>query len=290
MGTKRNTKKRPTPQDMIAVAGLIVGLAGFAAQLINSDFPSWLATVSLLVLFLCLAYLVRPWLAPFVTRLHPYLVSANPWLAILLLLLTILILYHVWPRRQAVPILFDAAKSAVFNSSDHQRSHAKYIRAVGASETLTWAIADEGRTGSFHYDVNSTEEPHPDVCSGGYVAFYGQPCDRLQFRTLRFRCRITDAIGKPDVGVRLAVDDPTAIGDREKITYQIASLAEHGPVSEKWTTFELPIAAFKQVRYEPPFKGIDANTINKLVFYVDSRIAASCGEGTVWFSDVAFVP
>ena len=91
------------------------------------------------------------------------------------------------------------------------------------------------------------------------------------------------------MGVRLAVDDPTAVGDREKITYEIASLATHGPVSEKWTTFELPIAAFQQVRYEPPFKGIDANTINKLVFFVDSRIAALCRKGTIWFSDIAFV-
>ena len=48
---------------------------------------------------------------------------------------------------------------------------------------------------------------------------------------------------------------------------------------------------FHQVRYEPPFPtGVDENTINKIVFFVDNKTAEQCRPGSFHFSDIWFRP
>jgi hypothetical protein len=276
---------------VIALAGFAISLVGLVSKLINREFPAWLAAISLLTLLMCAFYLTHQWLTLVFRFLHPHLVDINPWLGLVLLVLNSLILYHIWPVSNVLSISFDPAKAAVFNSYQHQPMHTKYLEVRGVGDTLSWIITDEGRTGSFRFKINANQEPSYGASSGAYITFYGQPCDRLRYRTIRFRFKVTDASGNPDVGIRLAVDNPKATGDRELISYEIQSLAKYGPIKNEWQTFEIPVNAFQQVRYEPPFpEGLNENTINKIVFFVNNQIVEQCREATFWFSDIVFRP
>jgi|GEM_PF-6825263 len=282
-------KKRFPWQSIVTAAGSIVGLAGFVVGLLEI-WPLWISVSSVLLLVACVLYLTSRWWISPVKVVHAQLDTFTPWLIIALLVVSVLILHFVRPRRGPVAISFDSGKAAVFNSWQHQK-HRKHIEASGGGERLGWTIADNGRTGSFQYAVDGTLSPSEGASSGAYVTFYEQPCDRLQLRTVTFRCRITGASSAADVGIRLAVDNPKATGDREMIAYEIDSLAKYGALGDTWTKFELPTSAFKQVRYEPPFPaGLDENTINKIVFFIDNRIAERRHNATVWVSDIEFRP
>lgn len=290
----RSSTNPPTWQQVnrvISVAASVISLIFFIRGLIDDEYPTWIVTISGLLLFACLLYLFRRPLLRVLNRVHPHAVNANPWIALVLLGLTALILWRVSPSHTAIYISFDPAKAAVFNSWRHQ-DHTKHIAALGSGDTFTWITTDKrNTTGSFRFTVNPTLPASTGASSGGYVTFYGNVCDKLRYRTVRFRCKVTDVNGNPDVGLRLAVDNPKATGDKELIAYEIASLAKYGPVGAEWRTFEIPLGDFNMVRYEPPFPtDVDENTINKIVFFVDNRIAEQCKQAAFHFSEICFRP
>jgi hypothetical protein len=267
-----------TFQNVLAVAGLILGVAGFAGSLVKDEFPLWLTVASVVLLSACLLFLIWDWLRPPAGIAHAVLVSANPWLVFVVLIQTAVILILVWPVSHTSSLIFDDGTSAVYNSYLHERKHSRFLQAVGADKSMAWNISDKGRTGYFSYHTNANESPDAISSSGGYISFYRNPCDRLTYRSIRFRCKAEKAVGIADMGVRLVVDDPKgAAGSRELIVYKIDSLTKYGKLSEKWATFDIPIGDFTQEEYRPPFpRGLDENTINKVVFFITHEMAAKC--------------
>jgi hypothetical protein len=60
-------------------------------------------------------------------------------------------------------------------------------------------------------------------------------------------------------------------------------------IGEGFETYTIDIDGFALTRYEPPLpEGSDANTTNKLVFFVNNAIADSCPKATLWFKNICF--
>jgi len=160
-----------------------------------------------------------------------------------------------------------------------------------------WALGGNGEA-SFTYKADvAALAGHSEAVVGAFMTFYGTPCDRAAYRELRFACRITDtkAGGKPDLDVRLAVDDPQATGEKERVIYGIPSLSGyyHGSraLDAGWQQFAITLRDFKQLPLAAPLPAkFDQDAINKIVFLVTLESMQKCPEGTVSFRDVTFVP
>lgn len=217
-----------------------------------------------------------------------------PWLIPVNLILSLLILLLVQPLHKTLEIEIDKTRGAIFNSWANQPEQPKQIWAWGNHGDLMWVIDDQGAA-RFSYEIDSTvTNPDPNASSGGYVTFYNKPCDRLVYREVSFKCRATNFRGMPDIGIRLAVDDPKATQDRERVTYELPSLNTYlkgkKNIIDFWQTFTIDIGDFVMKRVEPPLpRGVDENTINKIVFFVNSEIVENCPEGTLWLRDIIFV-
>jgi serine/threonine protein kinase len=160
-----------------------------------------------------------------------------------------------------------------------------------------WALGNNGEA-SFSYKADvAALDGHSEAVAGGFMTFYGTPCDRAVYRELRFACRITDAKAgeKPDLDVRLAVDDPQATGERERVIYGIPSLSGyyHGSrtLDAGWQQFAISLPDFKQMPLAAPLPAkFNPDAINKIVFLVTLESMQKCPEGTISFRDVTFVP
>jgi hypothetical protein len=197
------------------------------------------------------------------------------------------------PRSSSKLLLFKN-NSFLFNSWENkpvesdQPQHARYLEAWGNKKgSMDWLTNDNGRTGSFSYSTNKSATPDALASSGGYITFYDDPRDRLSTQSIRFRCKAASEHGAVDFGIRIAVDNPRATGDRELATYQFDSVASEKRITTEWQIFEISISDFVNIHYRPPFpQGLDGNILNKLVFYVDARRAEQCPQATLWFSDI----
>jgi hypothetical protein len=191
-------------------------------------------------------------------------------------------------------IRFDKVRGLLFNSWENSsaKGHSKFIHVYNPDDRmLQWTITDDGKSGSFEYSSNSEITPAGLESSGGYITFYTSPCDKLKFKAVRFRCRASSTQGSPDVGMRLVVDNPHLQGDRELAVYELDSLNSVTPIEPGWKVYSLKLDLFELKALRPPLpEGIDMNTINKIVFYVDVKKAKKCKAATFEFSDITFEP
>ncbi len=155
-----------------------------------------------------------------------------------------------------------------------------------------WGISGSGES-FFSYKSDLTLlAKSSTAASGGFMTF----CNLHDYGRLRFECRVTDAKGaNPDFGVTLALDDPQAAGERERLTYEIPSLAEYNKgavtIDSTWREFSIDVDAFKRLPpIAPPPPTLDSNAVNKIVFVVGYQNLKTCPQGTLWFRNVAFVP
>lgn len=233
---------------------------------------------------------------PVTRKAHKLLLAASPWTSFPILGVCLLLWLQIKPPQArghgSDKVSFHDA--ALFNSWDDQPSQSRYIYAFGSPTLLMWLIDDEG-AGRFSYVVDrSVTHGDRGISSGGYLTFYDAPCDRLSHKRFTFSCKASDFDGTPDIGIRLCVDEPTAIGRRrERVAYEISSLAKlldgRQRLSRSWQHFEVDIGEFRQVRVDLPLpEEIDANTINKVVFFIDPVIAKKCNKATLWFRDIEF--
>jgi hypothetical protein len=242
---------------------------------------------------------------------------ANPWLAFLLLILSIIIFNTVrllqyrseaatseikkllepkppsaTPKKQ---VMFSLARSGVFNSWEDQLSgHTKHIKASGAlQEPWYWDIADSGRQGSFSYIIDPEHVESQNATSGGFLAFYDMPGDRRLYQKIVFFCQYAGSCGKADFGIRLTVDDPRS--GTENFRYELRSLVQaKGRIEHKWNRFEIYISEFErrkgtQVNLPLP-PNLDENTINKIVFFIDNDIGRQCPKNTIRIRDISLEP
>ncbi len=298
---------------VFGVFGLVIGLASFVLSFIEKAWLQerelWVRGAGVAIVTVTLLFLVRRKVFQAVGWVHTGLNRSIPWLAgfgflliISILTLTILIFLAVKPSSKPVPIAvdssvsitFDRAKGAIFNSWQNQYPQKRHIIATGEQGKLIWEI-DEHGAASFSYKVNVSMQPSDsNISSGGYMTFYGRPFDRLAYRAISFTCKATGTNGRADLGIRLAVDEPLAQGDRERVTYELPSLKPYNkassPLNESWQTFTIDISEFKQKRFEPPLPdGIEENSINKIVFFVTKDIVKNCPKATLWFRDVTLI-
>lgn len=284
----------------IGVTGIILALDALIIAFLDSLLPEyqiWLGGAVIGISLLIIFVMFRKYIKEVLRILQLNLRNLMPWLIPVNVILCFIILLIVKPTQQTFEIQFDKTRGALFNSWESNLTQPRQIYVYGQHEgDLMWVINPTG-AGCFSYqtDTNVTN-PDPRASSGGYMTFYDKICDRLIYREVAFKCKATNFDNKtPDVGIRLAVDDPkTAPQDREKVTYELQSLNAYFKGKKKVTnffqTFTIDLGDFEMIRNEPPFpKGIDINTINKIVFFINSEIVDDCPQATLWFRDIVFV-
>jgi len=244
------------------------------------------------------------WIGPFVAWLHRSLNWATPWFVLVLLLLSGATLFTVRllrarPPQLVIAVMFDISHGQVFNSwTDKYSGHNEHIYAWGTErDPRLWDIpggsSDEA---SFSYKADTKIRPSDGASSGAYQTFYDTPSDRRVFRKIVFTLQSAETCGagQADVGVRLTVDNPLE-NETEYFTYELASLkAKKGTIDGSWRQFEIPISELvrvPRVRNSAPLPhGLDENTINKIVFFVDNTIVSRCSRNTLRIRDVSFQP
>jgi hypothetical protein len=194
-------------------------------------------------------------------------------------------------------IFFNDGVAALFRSFEHATNHTKLITVYASQDATTnfyyWGKMTDKKAGFFSYEANASIKPVGLESSGGYISFYSQPFDRMWYRAVTFRLRATTLnSARADVGIRLVVDDPSAAGDRELAIYELSSLrgTNDAGLGSDWTLFEIPIEKFERTaggKGQFP-DGLDANKINKIVFFVDPKKVRDCPKATLFFSDIVF--
>ena len=196
-----------------------------------------------------------------------------------------------------IQVIFYKETGAIFNPSASRSVPRDALEAWGEKPgELMWGISESGESYfSYKSDLKLLAKA-PGAVSGGYMTFYDRPCNRHDYRQLKFECKVADAKGSsPDFGITLALDDPHALGERERITYEIPSLAEYNKgavaIDSTWREFSIDLDGFTRLPpIAPPPPGLDSNAVNKIVFVVGYQNLKSCPQGTLWFRNVMFVP
>jgi hypothetical protein len=99
------------------------------------------------------------------------------------------------------------------------------------------------------------------------------------------------------LGVRLVIEDPR---DRsEHFTYELASIlnstkAKNGIIDGTPRQFDMPVNEFVRIprvsAIAPLPRGLNENTIDKIVFFVDNAIVNRCPQNTLVISGVRLQP
>ena len=202
------------------------------------------------------------------------------------------------PTKLPVRVELYVGSGAIFNLLASQPRLENALKAWGKQPgDLMWALEEDGELHfSYKSDLNLLAKTTAAV-SGGYLTFYHTPCDRLAYRQVRFACKVTGTKpgSRPNFRVRLAVDDPNAIGERERVAYEAPSVSEYykgtRTLGATWQEIAIELKDYKQLPLGAPLPvDFDRNTINKIVFFVNKEDVASCPEGTLSFREVAFIP
>ena len=199
--------------------------------------------------------------------------------------------------KSPIQVVFYKETGAIFNPSASRSVPREALEAWGEKPgDLMWGISGSGESYfSYKSDLNLLAKA-PEAVSGGYMTFYDRPCNRHDYRQLKFECKVTDAKGSsPDFGIILALDDPHAAGERERVTYELSSLAQYNKgavtIDSTWREFSIDLDAFKRMPLiAPPPPGLDSNAVNKIVLVVGYQNLKSCPQGTLWFRNVMFPP
>jgi serine/threonine protein kinase len=200
--------------------------------------------------------------------------------------------------KPSAEILFFPDSGGIFNSANSVAAHKNAVYAWGAKPgDPNWVLAGNTEI-RFSYKSNAAVyEKFPEATSGGFFLFYEQPTDRTQYGQLRFSCKVSDAPegASPDFGMRIALDDPKAKGEREKIVYELPSVAEYFQgkrrIDTNWQELTIALDAFKQQPLIAPVPaGLNAHAVNKVVFFLGPKSVQNCPQGTLWFRDLTFVP
>jgi hypothetical protein len=270
--------------EKVGFLGAIAGLIGIWPVFMQGSKTAKVALA--VILFSSLFLLIRRRCISASSVAHRILSDATPWLVLTIVITTTATLINVWQPKSGKIIAFK--DGAIFNSHDHVTAHKRYIGAFGSDRTsLRWFTETDSHASAFRYEANVEITPTGLESSGGYVVFYDDPVDLLTAKELTFECKIVDFSGKPDIGVRIAVDNPRASGDRELVCYEFSSIASVAQPDGNWRHIKIPLNQFREIVRRPPFpEGLDANKINKLVFFVNVPIAKKCPKATWWFRDV----
>jgi serine/threonine protein kinase len=200
--------------------------------------------------------------------------------------------------RQPVQVSLFAVNGATFNSLAHQAKPSTALQAWGMKPgDAAWNIKDSNEAGfSFKADLKALEA-FPLARSGAFMTFYTTPFDRLAYQTLKFECKVTGAQAgsKPDFGILITADDPSAKAEKERVAYGINSLEKlrqgNLTLGPEWQEISIEVLDFNEAPLAAPLpQGFDKNKINKIVFFVSGENLQNCPEGSIWIRNITFIP
>ncbi|MBZ5565410.1 MAG: serine/threonine protein kinase [Acidobacteriia bacterium] len=202
------------------------------------------------------------------------------------------------PSKAPIHVTFDVDNGAIFSSLAQNPKLKNALMAWGPKPgDIVWNIDAQGEASFSYGALLSDLKDHPEASSGGFMTFYGTPCDRLAYHAIKFSCRATGTApgGKPDFGVRLAADDPQAAGEKERVTYAIPSVQQYlqgkRAIDADWQQVSIALQDIKGGEVVGPIRqGFNKNAINKIVFFVTYENVKNCPQGTLSFRDLTFVP
>ena len=155
-----------------------------------------------------------------------------------------------------------------------------------------WVFAGDSARFTFRVD-SKIEQNDPNASSGGYMTFYDTPGRKTDYRHVVFDCRVTETSPRcdADIGLRLAAEGQA----KELATYEIDSLSHYfggkNDPNAHWKHFDVYTPDLKQVWIATgPIPGIDQDTLNKIVFFVNEGVSRRCAYGTVWIKNVILIP
>jgi hypothetical protein len=128
--------------------------------------------------------------------------------------------------------------------------------------------------------------------AGAYIIFYEDPVGFYEFASLSFSIysKNGDQCPGADIAIKLTLDDPAfPPRDREVVIRVSPSLQQLGLLpSDHWQRVAVDLGEFSLEPFLRPGERIDADTINKIAFFVDNDILDQCPSGTVRIKDIAF--
>jgi hypothetical protein len=273
--------------DKVAFVGGVAGVVALVPVFLGEPPSTIWKLLIVTVLLGSIVFVSHRFCLLLVVQAHRFLSQLVPWAVVLTVFNTAIIFSYVRKSPSVRVVRF--VNGALFNSYENVGSlHNRFITAYGNDQNkLEWLVEDGQRSGAFSYTTDRNSIPTSFESSGGYIVFYDHPIDKLQCEELSFECKSLTSTGRADVGVRLAVDNPRATGDRELICYEFPSLASLANLDESWKEFRIPLRQFHETVRRPPFpEGLDANSINKIVFFVNVTVATNCPKATLWFRDI----
>lgn len=199
---------------------------------------------------------------------------------------------------QPIRVSLIADNGATFNYLAGQAKPGTVLQAWGVKPgDAAWNITSIIE-GGFSYKADREALAHsPDDRSGAFMTFYKSPVDRVKYQTLNFECRVTGANpdAKPDFGILITADDPSAKAEKERVAYGIASLEKYRQGSlnlgPSWQAISIRVADFKEGPPSGPIApGFNKNMINKIVFFVGRDNVQDCPEATLELRNITFVP
>jgi hypothetical protein len=296
----------------------VVGVFSLIPTIIGLIWPSWrttafLGALGIVVVFAGILFendvrlfLRRP--RPGLDRAVPYVLTGGTLLVMFGLFLIGSTLRHqedltkhvislVTDGSPPITISMNSIQSAggLFNSWSILNAREGYVHAfTSGDQGDTWLIDQISQSAGFSFRTHPGQTRRDLDSSGGYIRFYDRPVSRLVYRYLSFSSRVADPDpnpkATPDLGVRLAIDDPhSPAQDKEIVTYQVTSLSSLGKplLKQSWQRYEIYVWQLDPVTPRAPIQsGVDRNLINKIVFFISNDVADHFSKGTLWFRDI----
>jgi hypothetical protein len=145
---------------------------------------------------------------------------------------------------------------------------------------------------AFSYSQIPGRERRQNETSGAYVTFYDAPISFSDYDTLSFSVDGDKGSGgqEVDVAVRLVLEDPSLpLAEREFVVRESPSLQNLGYFpSGHWERVTIDLGEFTLSRMSASADRLEADAINKIVFFVDNDIVDRSESGTIRIKDIRF--
>ena len=307
----------PITFGLISIIGLVVTLASIPLDLLPTAWAVVAIVGCLLLLALSLWAEMAPdsarrfaaWLQHAAKRLRPFM----PALIAAFTLATLILVIVQYDKLTHIDTDIDrqsgeaavCARAIPIENLDPERSGT-----YRAADDYPQTYADGGRVGltpqpwespetlgnktviAFSYCQISGRERRQNETSGAYVTIYDDPISFSDYDTLSFSVDGDKGSGgqEVDVAVRLVLEDPSlSLADRELVVRESPSLQNLGYFpSGHWERLTIDLGEFTLSRMSASADRLKADTINKIVFFVDNDIVDRSESGTIRIKDIRF--
>lgn len=166
---------------------------------------------------------------------------------------------------------------------------------VDAEHYDRWLIRDPkapNQIGFSYVSEKSGQSATISSTGGAYILFYDRPIDKAIFRKMVFQAKAEDADCAMDLGIWFIVEEEKT--RNQEVIYGIDSLGKYmhkkTVFDGTWQSFPIDLRDLHTVQapYAGVSPGLTIDSINKVVFFIDGRIAEACSKNTLWLRDIVF--